>query len=697
MLSYTIVNSESKVFAWRMSPELRGVLLSLVLFSGTAGVALAGETQFRQLVPGNVFLVGQTVRLAVTPGTAGYLWTLTDLHGVAVANGAMVGTGEQTLTFGALPAGFYEVTGGSDNAQTALAVVADPAAITPERSKFGVMTHFAQGWDPAIMPLIARAGIKHIRDEQYWSDVEPEVGKYKFPTAYGAYMQSAAANGIVPLLEMTFGNVVYDQGSAAEAAAPFTPSGRKGYANYGTALLGQYGNQIRTLEVWNEYNGTWCAGPAAADRPFYYASMLRTAYEAVKAQRPDVTVLGGAAVLIPLGYFQKMFQLGALDYMDAVVIHPYRDRPDDVEKEVAALREMMRAFGGEKPIWVTECGTSDAETLGRVEMARYLVELYTRLLSAGVTRIYWYLFKDHQNFRSGLMRRQRTGSPDIVPTAAYAAYATLIQELYGASFVAESSLDLRDSLFVFEREGTPIRVGWTAEPPVTLKLTAAQPLTVVDMVGKRSLLQPMAGRVEVPLTADPIYIEGECAVAGDDRADTVIGDSSHDFTYAAQSEQGHAGWSFGAIKAGVWQSLNWTLLDYGYRWAGPDPWLGISSEAAHPGVRGGSPVLAVRRWKSPATGSMHLRGWASRSSKDGDGSAFEIYHKQNRLASFPLNAENPRIEFEIAVELVSGDEVDFVVTPGPGADISFDATQYLVRVLRSSVTPPAGPTNLQTR
>jgi hypothetical protein len=158
-------------------------------------------------------------------------------------------------------------------------------------------------------------------------------------------------------------------------------------------------------------------------------------------------------------------------------------------------------------------------------------------------------------FRSGLMRQSSGTSTDIVPTAAYAAYATLIQELYDAAFVAEAGLDPRDKVFLFSRAGRPVRVCWTEDPPVRLKVTATQPLWVSDMVGGRSLLQPIAGRVEIPLTADPIYVEGECKVDASNRDDVVIADSSHDYAYEAQVEQGWAGWSFGAVKNGVWAAL----------------------------------------------------------------------------------------------------------------------------------------------
>jgi hypothetical protein len=66
-------------------------------------------------------------------------------------------------------------------------VVAGDAQTDP---RFGVMTHFAQGWGTDLIPLISGAGISHVRDELYWAEVEPQPGTYVFPDRYTRYMAS---------------------------------------------------------------------------------------------------------------------------------------------------------------------------------------------------------------------------------------------------------------------------------------------------------------------------------------------------------------------------------------------------------------------------------------------------------------------------------------------------------------------------
>ncbi len=88
--------------------------------------------------------------------------------------------------------------------------------------------------------------------------------------------------------------------------------------------------------------------------------MLEQAYTQIKAVRPDVTVVGGSTINVPLPYWEKLMQDGALSSMDALSIHPYRynSPPEGIENDVIALQDLTKKYnnGQTKPIWVTEIG-----------------------------------------------------------------------------------------------------------------------------------------------------------------------------------------------------------------------------------------------------------------------------------------------------------------------------------------------------
>src|SRR5580658_6664806 len=140
---------------------------------------------------------------------------------------------------------------------------AAPPAIEDQR--FGVMTHFAHGWDPSWISLLAQGAVPEVRDELYWQTVEPKRGDFVFPAQYERYMAGLKQNNISPLIVLSFENKDYDGGET-----PYTDEGIAAYARYAVAVLRHYGTQIHAVEIWNEYNGTFCKGPAAQDRAVTY-------------------------------------------------------------------------------------------------------------------------------------------------------------------------------------------------------------------------------------------------------------------------------------------------------------------------------------------------------------------------------------------------------------------------------------------
>ncbi len=81
---------------------------------------------------------------------------------------------------------------------------ATPASPAIDDQRFGVMTHFAHGWDPSWIPLIAQDAIPGVRDELYWQTVEPQAGDFVFPGQYDQYMAGLKQNNISPLIVLSF-------------------------------------------------------------------------------------------------------------------------------------------------------------------------------------------------------------------------------------------------------------------------------------------------------------------------------------------------------------------------------------------------------------------------------------------------------------------------------------------------------------
>lgn len=557
-------------------------------------------------------------------------------------------------------------------------------AIHPVPPVFGAMTHFAQGWDPALVPQLAAAGVTAVRDELYWAVVEPRPGEFRFPASYDAYMSALQAAGIAPLIELTFENPHYDRG-----LTPHTAEGFSAYARYATAVLQRYGPQIKALEIWNEYNGTWCRGPATADRAGTYAQMLHAAYAAIKRERPDVTVVGGATAGLPLPYLERLFAAGALQWMDAVSIHPYRSDspPEGIELQVAALRRLIARYNGGRtiPIWVTEIGwgTRAAAAPGDLAIdeetqARFLVRALVLLASSGVDRVYWYLARDDRMTPTmGFLRNDSA----FTPKPAARALAALNARLHDALFVArETAAGGVYSLRFTRTSGGDVRVLWSLAP---FPLAIGADTTVTDLYG-RALAPAADGTITVG--DSPVFICGQLPTLPAAASPTAqpVAESFSGFSAA----QGRDGWSYGAFVGDTtaFRPLaRYRITDWKEEWTDVFPFISVTAGQQHPGRSGATPVAAVRRWTSDFAGRVRIAGRFKATTK-GDGVRARILVDGQTVYDAALGGGRAiAATFDLTQPVHAGSTLDFAVDPGPAANLDDDATDVAIVVER--ITP----------
>jgi hypothetical protein len=560
-----------------------------------------------------------------------------------------------------------------------LALLLQSTLAAAEDSRVGVMTHFAQGWDPAEADDAAGKSIGNVRDELYWANVEVKPGVYTFQASYETYMARLKKDNISPLIELDFENPLYDGGNT-----PYTPASLTAFAKYGVALLSHYGSQIQAVEVWNEFNGSFCTGPAINDRDGTYMAMLTATYTEIKAVRPDVTVVGGATSSIPLPYWSKLISDGALSYMDVLSVHPYRynSPPEGIEIDIAALQTLVKNAnnGQPKPIWVTEIGWLEQTSPLLVDdptLAKYVARTYALLLSAGVERVYWYMLRDDSGVNMGLF------TDDMAPKPAAYAMSTLIAELDGAPFVKKENTPDNVYSMVFQGStGKQVRIMWSmSSRPVYLRgVTKA-----VDMLGNS-----LGTSGSYTLSDSPIYVEGNVTgVPAPSASDEVIlASSAVDFAGA----QGNNGWSYGySVGSGPFTLMSTYTSDaWNYYWTDNFSFLSVTEADMHPSLQGSTPVNVIRRWTSNRAGFVHLVG-DFQGTDQGDGVGVTILlDGQPELARKLIGPGYPAAEnFDFVVPVSIGSTIDFVVDVGPGADMNYDATAFSVQILTSNSTTSA--------
>lgn len=689
-------------------PPCRGVTFVLENKKATIDIdgvraRLAGEIIARDLawLPGqasNVFLSGEEATIPFESAAEVVDFRVTDFWGKDVASVTVRPARGLGVLHAPAQDGYFLVRARAMRAggvlaerYTSYAVVPPHRTPDPDSSPWGVATHFAQGMNPGIIPTLKRAGIGMIRDEMYWEEVETERGRYAFKDQFARYMDAAREAGIAPLLLMTFANRLYDEGKT-----PWTDGGCDAFGEYGRAILDRFGDQVRWLEVWNEYNGTWCEGPAASDRPKSYVKLLRNAYAKIKAKEPRVAVLGGAAVLLPLPYFEGIFRNGGLELMDGIVIHPYRARPEGVDEEVEALRETMRRFGGgkEKDIWVTETGLATTEEFewergrhlyekGRAMAARYLPRQFALLLKAGCKRIFWYLCSDHHDFVAmGLLRGgdEPGGTGPYAVAAPYVAYATLIRQLDAKAFVRREGFHeySRAHCYLFGDGDDAVRVCWATEP-ATLQLSADGPLRVIDLMGGERTLSPREGKIQLQLGEEVQYVRGPVrkAEVSDDGKRCLAG-SHEDYG----PEQGKKSWRYGYREGlgGDFRPMGWGMTEWEYRWlAEGHPFLHHSRDGGEPEGNAAAPTYLDRRWSSPIDGRAILTGRIGCDDKRSDGIDAHILVDGKEVFSKTISGGTAE-PISVPVSLRAGGTVDFLI--GPNRETAYDACTLDLRVMK---------------
>lgn len=502
------------------------------------------ELTVQQKQLGNIYLDYEPVALQIATQGTTVQWSVYDHLEQKVLDGSeTVANHLLDLTIPLHSYGYYTVTidaekDGQTIAETELSLARlsaeDPTLA--EDSPFGISTHLAwakEGWSTELSKLIRRAGAKSFRDEITWESLEYEKGKYRKPANRDAFMKRTQEDDLNPFIILNYTNPFYDQNST-----PYTAEGREGFADYGVALLDLYGDRIKSIEVYNEFNGSFGSrgNGIAGSRPDSYYELLKTTHEKIKAANPDVTVVGMATAGTPLDWIEEVFKLGGLNYMDAMSIHPYQSQrpPDGMVQAVRSTQELMRQYnnGREIPIWYTEIGWPTKASIGIPEntQANYVVRTYVQALAEGVEKVFWYdlmndgMQEDYYEHHLGMLRNRADEKGAFTPKPSYASYATMTRQLIGADFVEQEYAGTDIFSYKFNKSGEELRVVWSNEP-LQAAIDTDVPIQITDMMGNTETYSPYQGKVFLTLSGEPHYIKGSIRGIVESSMFSIYGDS----------------------------------------------------------------------------------------------------------------------------------------------------------------------------
>ena len=548
------------------------------------------------------------------------------------------------------------------------AVGQQATALGPAPGRFGAQTHYGHiDWSKDVVRTLGTRGIQltRIRDELFWNLLEPERGVYDW--TYGdRVMSELAATGARVILGFGFGNPLYD---SPGHSFPDTDEARTAFADYVYAALdryagaaGKYPGLIAGIEVWNEANGNWNGRYGQREMAFLLAELTGRVFQRVRANSSfdGIPVLGCAAVGVPLRFIDRCFAQGIGSSIDKVVVHPYGS-PEALLKEVTWLRDRLDENGHEQAIWATE--------FGNLTSADDMVKTLAAAAAAPLEVASYYLSKSDDQFASGLMDARnhltRVGQAwmawaDILSTSTFIEREDLSRRLY--------SLRFRTA------DGSLLRVCWSRWGTARLAVSGAH--VARDALGRKVTTQQQYDVDEAPLilVGDAVL----ASAAGDRR---ILAEAFDDFDLSP----GRNGWSYHARTGGRTEDMEPGYgNDRGTSWGmASGGAASLTAHGAHAGVVDKMAVEAVRRWTATCSCTAALSGAAIRGA-DGDGVDVSIL--RNGEPVFVQHAlQDGTAEFEVGLDIVEGDHIDFVTAPR--ADQNFDFTRW--NILISTAQPEA--------
>lgn len=528
----------------------------------------------------------------------------------------------------------------------AAALLALPAGASADGANpgmiLGAQTHFSQGWQLQWFDRAQDIGVANLRDGLAWDAVEKKPGVYDFTPALTRHLEEARKRKIDLLLTLQPNNRNYDGGKTA-----FSPQARQAYADYISALLDRYGDVVSAIEIGNEVNAANnITGDAAKDRAGAYTAILRDVYATVKPKHPKALILGGSTNVVGSGFLGSLFEKGALQVMDGVVVHPYRSTPENLDWELNNLTAIMKRAGAVKPIYATEF----SDQFDRPEQAApHLLKMVAQMGAAHVARSYWYALADQSFFKNmGLFdeaQRRKPGGDAF----AFVQSALMPQ---GDPVRIEAG-DRRTFIY---RYGAKTYVMWGAARPLVLD----GQVRARDARGQ-NIPRPTA------LSGDPIVLDGDFKYSLGQSP--VLADSLYEF--------GAAPWSYFAKTAdGKLNPLSvtdWEWTSYlGGRYYKP---LRINGDNLAPAGDGAKPIQAVERFTAPRP--MKVRVVGSWRPGKGDGVDVHILHNGRELRS-NLVTTALRVD-DLKVDLAAGDTLDFAV--GPNQAVGGDSTAVRIQLM----------------
>ncbi len=393
----------------------------------------------------------------------------------------------------------------------------------------GVNIHFVSGHTKDL-DMIAAAGLKYIRTDFVWQEIEYSKGRYNWD-AYDELTNNLGRRSLKAIFILDYSNSLYEDSVSSkdpltgspirDIAAPVKDVSVEAYSRWATSAAMRYKGRKIVWEIWNEPNiSFWKPDANVHD----YSRLALEACRAIRKADPQAVIIGPGTSGIPYEFIEEFLKSGVLEYIDGISVHPYRSyslAPESAASDFIKLQDLIRHYtppgNDQVPVLNSEWGYSSCTRgLSPGLQAEYAVRMQLSALLNGIPVSIWYDWKNDGIDSADFEQNCGIVTNSFEPKPAYMAFKTLCTQLNGFTLTHRLEMESENDYILLFSEGKGIfRIcAWTTAKShsVKLDLTAAGPAIIegVDGFGNPFDLNSGKDFMNISLTSMPQYITIPC-------------------------------------------------------------------------------------------------------------------------------------------------------------------------------------------
>jgi len=464
----------------------------------------------------SLIMSSQYATLAIAAAKGTVRWSATRPDGTVTGEGTVKASGSLTaIPLIGVPQGLYTVSvkdAAGTSATTTIGVVDTPAYDIPLDPRFGTTIHIKEEGSQGQSRYAALLGVGTVRSDVLWRLNELTRGTYTWDERYDSEFARAALSGVRLSAIVDYGNAIYGNDKVPAGATEIAAYGR-----YAGAIASHY--KPSSIEIFNEFNQERFNKNACGTSADCYLPLVKAVSKNVRDVDSKITLIAGATANYPSSWFDRLWALGGLSYVDAMSFHPYQSnsKPETVAELIADAHKVSakHADGTSLPVWITETGSS-SKTGGRTlpSQGQFLWEIQSSELAGGAASSMWYDLKnttsnaaDHEGNFGLYEYTPRANTAALAPKPSGYDEALLIASLNGRPVA--KSIDAGSGIVVqsFGSDDSRVSVVWTSDRKgATAKLPATAPVVVVAWNGTTTKVEPSHGIVSIPASGAPVIV-----------------------------------------------------------------------------------------------------------------------------------------------------------------------------------------------